>query len=178
MSKKLVCFLLIVIAACSGGKTVIRSDPPTARVIINGVPRGVTPLEIKLDCKETRKFEVSVFLPGYLPKTKTIRCRRILGPKKNVFFKLDPGRAPVKGSDLALPQVKEELGMIEIKSIPGNSEVFLNNIFIGTTPITAQKIKSGYYILEVRKKGFKTWRKKIRINPKSRNTFFPILEKK
>jgi hypothetical protein len=177
MGKKLIWLLLIVIVAACSGKTVIRSEPPTAFVTINGVAKGVTPLEVGLDCEETKEFEISVFFPGYLPQTETIRCRRIRGPNKNVFFELEPGQAPVKQMQPSLTPAKEGFGTIEIKSIPGDSEVFLNNNFIGTTPIIAQRIKSGYYIVEVRKKGFKPWRKEIRIQAKSKGKYFPILEK-
>ena len=178
MGKKLIwiLFMFIVIAACSGRKTVIHSEPPTALITINGVSKGVTPLEIKLDCKETREFEISAFLPGYLPQTTTISCRRVLGPKKDVFLELKPGQSPREKMLSPPPQTKEEFGTIEIKSIPSKSEVFLNNNFVGATPITAQKIKSGYYLLEIRKRGFKPWRKEIRINPNSRMKYFPILE--
>ena len=72
--------------------------------------------------------------------------------------------------------MREEFGLFEVKSIPSGSEVFLNNSFIGMTPITAQRIRSGFYFLEVRKRGFKPWKKEIRIDPKAKNEYYPILE--
>jgi len=176
MNKRLIWLPLILFLAACSGKTIIRSEPPTAFVTINGISQGVTPLEVKLDCGETKEFEVSVFLPGYLSQTQTVPCRWIRGPYKNIFFELEPGQAPVTEMEPFLPPTKEEFGSIEIKSVPSNSEVFLNNSFIGTTPIIAQRIKSGSYFLEIRKKGFKPWKEEIQILPESTAEYFPILE--
>lgn len=176
MNRRLLWLPLILLFAACSGKTIIRSEPPTAFVTINGMSKGVTPLEVKLDCGGIREFEVTVFLPGYLPQTQTVPCRRIRGPYKNVFFELEPGQAPVPQMEPSLPPIKEEFGFVEIKSIPSGSEVFLNNAFIGTTPISAQRIKSGYYFLEIRKRGFKPWKKEIRIHQESKKEYFPILE--
>lgn len=176
MPKRLCWLALIFMFAACSGKTVIRSEPPTAFVTINGVSKGVTPLEVKLDCGETREFEVLVFRPGYLPQTQTVPCRRIRGPYKDVFFELEPGQAPLTHMEPTLPPAKEEFGSVAVKSVPSGSDVFLNNTFIGTTPIIAQRVKSGYYFLELRKRGFKPWRKEIRIRPESTTEYFPILE--
>jgi hypothetical protein len=176
MDRRLLWFPLILMFAACSGKTIIRSEPPTAFVTINGISKGVTPLEVKLDCGGIRKFEVAVFLPGYLPQTQTVPCRRIRGPYKNVFFELEPGQAPATHMQLPPTPIKEAFGSVEIKSIPSGSDVLLNNAFIGTTPISAQRIKSGYYFLEIRRRGFKPWRKEIRIPPGAKKEYFPILE--
>ena len=174
--EKLILLLSLIIISCSAKKTIIHSEPPTAFVTINGISKGVTPLEVKLDCDEKKTFEVTVFLPGYIPQTKIINCRWFLGPKKNVFFELKPGKIPVNKLKPLLQQTTEGFGTIEIKSIPRGAKVFLNNSLIGSTPVIAKKVKSGSYILEVRKEGFKPWRKEIQISPKSKNKYFPILE--
>ncbi|MFH0811212.1 MAG: PEGA domain-containing protein [Pseudomonadota bacterium] len=176
MWKKLIWLLLIGFSACSGGKTVIRSEPPTAFVTINGVPKGVTPLEIKLDCDETRKFKVVIVSPGYVPQTKTIHCRRFWGARKNILVELKPGQSPIKKELLSSPSTQEDFGTIEIKSIPSEADVFLNDTFIGTTPLNNQRIKSGNYSLEVRKQGFKPWSENVQITPRSNMEYSPILE--
>jgi len=173
---KIVWLLLFFFSACSGGNTVIRSEPPTAFVTINGAPQGVTPLDIKLDCSETRKFEVVVSLPGYLSQTKEIKCRRLRGPKKDVFFELELGQETLQETLLPAPPVKSEIGTLEIKSIPGESKVFLDGRLIGVTPLIKREIKRGDHFVEVQKRGFKTWSKRVRIDSGSKRSFFPILE--
>ena len=173
---KLIWLLLLFLSACSGGNTVIRSEPPTAFITINGASQGVTPLEIKLDCSQTREFEVVLSLPGYLSETKQIHCRKFRGPKKNIFFELKPGQETTQKNLLPSPLTKLETGTLEIKSIPKESEVFLDGSFIGVAPLIKQEIKSGDHLVEVRKRGFTTWRKKFQIDSGSKNSYLPILE--
>lgn len=178
MSMRMVLVLLagVGLAACSGGKTIIRSEPPTAFVTINGISRGVTPLEIKLDCGETRTFTVVVSSPGYIPLTKGIECRRLWGAQKNVFFDLKPGKAAAENELPAPPTKQEDFGTIRIRSTPPAADVYLNDSFIGTTPLNDQTIKSGTYVLEVRKAGFKSWRETIKVTPRTNVSYAPILE--
>ena len=176
MRRIAICLSLFLLSACGGGKTIIRSEPPAAFVTVNGTPQGVTPLEIKLDCGESKEFKIRVSSPGYVPETKTVQCRRLRGAKSNIFFELKPGKAPSDKETKPLPVKQENFGAIEIKSTPPESEVFLNDTLIGTTPISEQKIKTGTYILEVRKSGFKPWKETIRISPGSTARYFPILE--
>lgn len=176
MKKILIWLFLVGMIGCAGGKTVIRSEPPTAFVVINGAAEGVTPLEIKLACDETRKFQVEVSSPGYLTETKTIKCRRLLGPKKAVLFVLKPGEEPQKPGVMPSQVSQKEFATIKIKSIPDKAEVYINKKLIGTTPIRRQKLRSGRYRLEVRKAGFKPWRENIQIDPGAEQEYYPILE--
>jgi hypothetical protein len=176
MMKHMIWLLLIGIAACSGGKTVIRSDPPTAFVTINEIPKGVTPLEIKLDCAKTKDYKIKISSPGYQTQTKDIKCGHIRGAKKEIYFELEPGEDTARGETPSVPQDLGDLGGIKIKSMPSEAEVYLNNKMIGTSPLINKKIKPGTYLLEVRKQGFKNWREEIQITPGSEQEFFPILE--
>ncbi|WAC07339.1 MAG: PEGA domain-containing protein [Thermodesulfobacteriota bacterium] len=176
MMKHIIWLLLIGIAACSGGKTIIRSEPPTAFVSINEIPKGVTPLEIKLDCDKTKDYKITISCPGYQTQTKDIGCGYIRGVKKEIFFELEPGEDAAGGETPSVPQNLEDFASIKIKSVPSEAEVYLNNEMIGTSPLTKKKIKPDTYILEVRKQGFKQWTEKIQITPGSEQEFFPILE--
>jgi hypothetical protein len=176
MMKHMIWILLIGIAACSGGKTVIRSEPPTAFVTINGIPKGVTPLEIKLNCDKTKDYKIKISYPGYQTQTRDIKCGYITGAKKEIYFELEPGQDTAQGETPPVPQNLGDLGGIKVKSMPSEAEVYLNNKMIGTSPLTKIKIKPGSYLLEVRKQGFKTWKEEIQITPSSEQEFFPILE--
>jgi hypothetical protein len=176
MMKHIIWLLLIGIAACSGGKTVIRSEPPTSFITINEIPKGVTPLEIKLDCDKTKDYKIKISCPGYLAQTKDIECRYLRGANKEIFFELEPGEDTTSGETPSVPQNLEDLASIKIKSMPSEAEVYLNNKMIGTSPLINKKIKPGTYVLEVRKQGFKHWKEEIQITPGSEQEFFPILE--
>ena len=176
MVKRMIWLLLIGIAACSGGKTVIRSDPPTAFVTINEIPKGVTPLEIKLNCDKTKDYKIKISYPGYQAQTKDIECGYIRGAKKEIFFELEPGKDTTSGETPSVPQNPGDFTSIKIKSMPSEAEIYLDNKMIGTSPLIKKKIKPGAHLLEVRKQGFKTWREEIQITPDSEQEFFPILE--
>ena len=177
MRKQMIWILLIgIAAACSGGKTVIRSDPPTAFVTINEISKGVTPLEIKLDCDKTKNYKIKISYPGYQTQTKDIKCGYVTGAKKEIYFELEPGEEAGQGETPLAPQDLGDVGSIKVKSMPSEAEVYLNNKLMGTSPLSNKKIKPGTYLLEVRKQGFKNWRKEIKITPGSEQEFFPILE--
>ncbi|MBN2467192.1 MAG: PEGA domain-containing protein [Deltaproteobacteria bacterium] len=174
----MLCVLLICLGACAGrGKTVIRSDPPTAYVSVNGVSEGVTPLEIELDCDKNKHFEVVVSLPGYLPESREISCRRFLGRRKDLFVRLKAGEDnSEKPLPAALPPTKKNFGTIEVKAFPSGSEVFLDDTYLGTTPITKGSVDSGEHVVEVRKNGFQPWKKTFDLKPGAKRIFSPILE--
>lgn len=176
MIKHVIWFLLIGIVSCSGGKTIIRSEPPTAFVTINEVPKGVTPLEIKLDCDKTKEIKVQISCPGYRTKTKILHCGKLWGPEKKIFFELEPGEEATNEKVPFAPQTPVDLGNIKIKSIPSEADVYFNDKFIGLTPLLKKGIKTGRYSLEVRKQGFKPWKEDIQINSNSTQEIFPILE--
>ena len=175
MMKHLIWLFLFGIIAC-GGKTVIRSEPPTAFVSINEIPKGVTPLEIQLDCDQTKDYKIKVSCQGYQTQTKDIECKYLRGAKKNLFFVLEPGAETAGGEIPPVPQNTEDFASVKIKSIPSEADVYLNNEMIGTSPLSKTNIEPGAYVLEVRKQGFKTWREEIEIPPGSEKEFFPILE--
>ncbi|MCX8012522.1 MAG: PEGA domain-containing protein [Desulfobacterota bacterium] len=173
-------FLLLGLIGCSGGKTIIRSDPPTAFIFINGVSKGVTPLEIKLDCDKDKEFEIKIACPGYKSQTKTIPCSRLLGLDQTIFFKLEPGgeedQEILKTESLIATSGQPGFGIISIKSIPTQAEVYLNERLIGITPILGKKIRCGDYNLKVNKSGFKPWIKEVQITPGSEQEVYSILE--
>lgn len=177
MGKKLFLFLLLsATVGCFNGRTIVRSEPPTASVSINGAAMGVTPLELKLDCDETGDLEIVVSRPGFVPQTKTVGCRRLLGLDRNVAFVLEPGEAPPDAATVPVPEPMETFGVLEVKSIPSGAQVYLDDKLLGTTPLTADKVKSGSYVVEVRKEGFKTWKKDLQVISQSRSKECPILE--
>ncbi len=74
MRKHVIWLLLIGIAAC-GGKNIIRSEPPTAFVTINDVPKGVTPLEITLDCDKAKEYKIKLLALGIRHRQKQLSAR-------------------------------------------------------------------------------------------------------
>lgn len=177
MVRRLVLFMLLsMTVGCFNGRTIVRSEPPTASVSINGAAMGVTPVELKLDCHKTGALEITVSRRGYVPQTKTVGCRRFFGMDRNVIFVLEPGEAPLEAEAAVVPEPVEAFGSLEVKSIPSGAQVYLNDMLLGTTPLSNDKVKSGTYVMEVRKEGFKTWKKDLQVISQSRSKECPILQ--
>ena len=154
----------------------IRSEPPRAFVSINGINQGVTPLKLHLDCDEDKSFEIVASAPGYLTRQETITCRWLRGPKKNVFFEMEPGID--QASDFAAPprEVIEQYGTLEVKSVPAGARVLVNATYVGDTPLLNMQIRAGTYTVEVRKEGFRTGTRAARVEPDSQSSHFIVLE--
>lgn len=167
---------LLVVSACSSRGTIIRSEPPRASVAVNGVSQGITPIEVKLDCDKEDDFEIVVSAPGYQTQKQTIPCGMFFGPKKNVFFELEPGEEETGLTAVPAPPPQTAIGTLEVKSVPDQAEVYINGELLGSTPLTDQELKAGDYTVEVRKEGFASARKTIHITPHSRSSNFFILE--
>ena len=173
--------LVVLLAACGSGKTLIRSDPPTADITINGKYEGVTPLEIKMGCKKKSEYKIVASKDGYETKSKIVSCRLIGGLPKNIFFDIDPISDYKKEEQLVEKKEEEKsvgYGTVTVKSTPQNTKIFLDNNFIGQAPYVIPKIEAGTHELELEKEGFKSWTKKIYVVPNSVVSVNAILEEK
>ena len=52
---------------------------------------------------------------------------------------------------------------LSVRSVPSGAEVYLNGRFKGKTPLQLKKLKKGQYRLNIRKRGFSEYTKKIRL---------------
>lgn len=68
-------------------------------------------------------------------------------------------------------------GTLSVDSYPKESEVYLNNEYIGNTPLS-QRLNVGKYILEVKKEGYKTYTKEIEIKRGKETIIIANLERK
>ena len=180
MKKTGILFAIIVllISACSRGPVLIRTEPPTAYISINGVKQGVSPLELNLDCDEDKSFEIVASYPGYLTQQQTIKCRWLRGPVKNVFLELEPGVDQAMEIAASEREAIEQYGTLEVKSVPAGAQVFVNSMYVGETPLLNKRIGAGTYTVEVRKEGFQTETRTVLIAPELQSAHFVILESK
>ena len=121
-------------------KTLLRveSDPPGARVVVNGNLLGaLTPTAVQ--SIEGRWSTVRLLLPGYLPVEKRLK---LAGDGMTLSVPLTKGRPPT--------------GALHVESAPSGAEVVLNGQEVGVTPLTLPKVaaqtvlslqvvKGGYY---------------------------------
>ena len=115
----------------------ILSNPPGARVSLNGIFKGITPLdEINLELKT---YQLLVSYDGYEPWTQSIT----LDPRVNSTISINLTKNPV------------ELGSITIETYPSDAEIYLNSKKYGSTPKEIVNLSDGYYEIKLTRPGYK-----------------------
>jgi formylglycine-generating enzyme required for sulfatase activity len=133
---------------------VISHPVASARVTIDGQAVGQTPLS-SLEL-EAGQHELRVVADRYLPTTKTIDVRG-MGDRQTMEVTLLPG-----------------WGTLEIASEPSETEVRLDGMAIGFTPLRANPM-AGAYHLELRKSGWKPVSREITIKA-NETVILPLIQ--
>lgn len=125
--------LLNVALASDSASVALESEPPGARVLINGIDSGLTP------CTADRVPAGDVFLKmeltGFAPTEQILKLRA--GQKDSVKLVLKP-----------LP------AELQVVSIPAGARIYLNNQFRGPTPLTLTGLDAGSYRIRAELDGF------------------------
>lgn len=126
------------------GGMYINSNPSGARVMMNQVEQGQTPLTLEDIPPGTYTIEVSK--PLYLPSTATLE---------------------VKPLDYTTHEVEltPNFGSVEITTKPPGAAVYLNGAMRGETPYSLSQIDAGEYQVELRKKYYKELTDQFTIEP-------------
>ncbi len=68
----------------------------------------------------------------------------------------------VSGKNVQLGNLlAKDTGIIDIQSSPSSAEVYIDGVKNNTTPTTVRFVKQGIHNIEVRKNGFRTWKKNL-----------------
>jgi hypothetical protein len=116
------------------GYLTVNSDPVQSEVFLNGQSIGLAPSVTAL---LPGRYTVEVVRSGYERWTETVSVEG--GRVKEISAHLDP-----------------VFCNLTVESVPAQADVELNNVKTGQTPINLN-LKSGSYVLRVRKPGFAPW---------------------
>jgi serine/threonine-protein kinase len=122
------------------GSMRVESQPGGASVIVDGQPRGSTPLdlaELPLGAHEVR-----------------IELRGFESAVQKVMLTAE---APRSELSLALPPSAAPMGMAEVHSTPAGARVRIDGVPVGLTPLRQHGLKPGGHAVEVVKDGFEPW---------------------
>jgi hypothetical protein len=90
-----------------------------------------------------------------------------------------PGRAdsnsPEKGATSAAP-VEARTGLVNVTASDADQEIFVDGAFVGNTPAKL-KLAGGPHMIEVKKAGFKDYRRQVQVGEGSELTLNVVLEK-
>jgi hypothetical protein len=140
-------------AAGNMGSIVVTSQPPDAAVLIDDVPRGLTPLTISL---VPGRHQVTVGLDGAM-RNQSVDV--VAGSEAPVHFDIGPApanapaasaaaAAPAAGAAAALPAAMT--GALNINTEPAGVQVFVDDVRRGVAPLSVTDLKPGVHVVTVR----------------------------
>ena len=121
--------LKTVVLASDSGTLKLATDPPGARILVNGIPRGTTPATLeRLDTE----IILELLLDGFIPVNQTIRLAA--GQIETLNLPLTPQPA-----------------ILSVASIPDKARIYLENAFQGEAPVTIDGLPPGTYRVRAEK---------------------------
>jgi hypothetical protein len=127
------------------GDLQVGSTPSGAAVFLNGDFKGNTPVDDTLDINDLSPGTYTLMLtrPGYEDYTKSVDIEA--GAKTQFSAVLQPA-----GQALTTATA-------QISSTPSGAEVYINNVYVGITPLTFMNVAPGQYAVELRLAGYNTF---------------------
>jgi len=137
----------------------IFSDPPHAKVIIDGEEKGETPLFVP----GIGESEITIRLEkeGYFPVTRKI--------------KIDPSEGD-KRVEINLKPFQSISMNINVISEPEGAKVFINGRIVGLTPLKSYPLSYGTYQIAIEKEGYKPKYDEIKVFKGGKQTLTFVLE--
>ncbi len=123
------------------GRVNIISDPPDARVYVDGKYMGSTPLKVTIPYG---KHSVEVSKKGFEKVTFTFNLKK---PAVRLRAKLKP-----RGKKMA---------RLDISTSPSGASVYIDGRLEGKTPIPSLDVEPGTHVISIRLEGYKEIRKKL-----------------
>jgi hypothetical protein len=126
------------------GTVNVQSIPIGASVLLNGTPRGVTPLEISN--VSAGDYPLRLEASGYYPHEEDITVTAGLTTFVNWTL-------------TAIPST----GTLDITSEPSNANVFLDGESEGTTPLSIVNLAPGPYTVRIEMSGYQIWQESFNV---------------
>ncbi len=144
--------------AASDGRILVRSTPPGAQVTVNGEPRGTTPLA--LSNLQYDAYDVRLTFEGY--ETEDRRLTISAGdPIAAVQAQLTPvvvaGNAPLG------------VGSIFVDTRPPGVQVWLDQEFVGDTPMLIPDVAAGSHDVEFKHDGYRRWATTVQVGSETQS---------
>jgi serine/threonine protein kinase len=141
------------------GRLIVRSTPPGARVAIDEVVRGITPLD--LPNLALGSYTIRVSRQGYEDQTRRVSLTA-RAPAATSAFRL---RAEPSQADSAppAPAPARGVGSLVVDSRPRGARVLLDGQLAGTTPLNIAELKAGPRRVRLELPGYRPWESTVSI---------------
>ncbi|MCJ7790747.1 MAG: PEGA domain-containing protein [Candidatus Atribacteria bacterium] len=130
----------------SYGSISVNSNPKGAKIYLDNVYKGLTPL--KLGNINSGERDIKIVMSGYQEWTS--------------YISILPSQTTKVFADL-MPQ--QSYGSISVNSNPKGAKVYLDNAYKGLTPLKLDKINSGQRGIKIVMSGYQEWTSYISILP-------------
>ena len=138
--------------AASDGRLLVRSTPPGAQVTVNGEPRGTTPLA--LSDLQYAAYDVRLTFEGYETED-----RRLTISADDPIAAVQAQLAPVAVAGNAPLGV----GSIFVDTRPPGVQVWLDQEFVGDTPMVIPNVATGSHNVEFKRDGYREWATTVQV---------------
>jgi serine/threonine protein kinase len=141
-------FALLEVVTPTTGWVLVRTDPPGAKVALDGVDRGQTPLSLSDVSFGTHRLEVSYAGFGTVQREVIVNEADTVVP---VGVRLTPERrSSVAAGDAAF------MGSLAVRSRPPGAQVTVDKILAGVTPLVVV-LPVGRYQVRIQGEGYQPW---------------------
>ena len=149
-----------------GGRLLVRSMPSGARVVVDGEPRGVTPLALRSLSFGTHNVEVTYL--GYEPRQSKVALTAER-PAQSIDFELRTTAAAAAASAVPRRSVASDTpGELRVESRPRGARVLLDNAPVGTTPLLLPGIRPGSHKVRLELEGYHPWSTSVNVEAAGR----------
>jgi serine/threonine-protein kinase len=136
----------------------VRSSPAGALLVVDGHPRGETPVTVRDLTPGGHTLEVA--RPGFVPRTERIT----LGPREPervVSVELEPGLPERGGATTSASGA----GAVYVDSRPRGARVTIDGRFFGTAPMRVAEVSAGVHTVRLDLTGFQSFVSAVVVKP-------------
>jgi len=137
--------------AVESGRLLVRSTPAGAQVLVDGRPRGVTPLDLRELAFGVHTIEVSH--PGYDTRRQQVMVNE-RRPIRSVDLELRSTSVPADATAATAPNLETKVlspepGRLIVRSTPAGANVVVDSRSRGVTPLVIGDLAFGIHTIEV-----------------------------
>ncbi len=130
----------------AAGWLLVRTTPPGASVLVDGVDRGQTPLSLRDVAYGTHRVEIRT--SGYEPETHEVSLSAITTVAA-ISAQLSP--------EAGLTPAPRGRGSVFVDSRPAGARVLVNDAAVGLTPVLVPDLAPGTHRLRIERDGYQPW---------------------
>jgi hypothetical protein len=141
----------VVRTAARVGQVVVRSTPSGALVVVDGRPRGQTPVTVSDLQLGEHTFEVA--RSGFVPHREVV-ILNASGASRTLSVRL-PAGLPMAGAAPASADASG--GSVFVDSRPQAARVFVDGRPVGTTPLQVPNVRAGIHVVRIERTGYSSF---------------------